>query len=88
MMAVFILIVPEEKLRAKCDTEEMNFLALNLFNDIVTGKRTVDEARWFYAETPAKFKKFKITSPYTEGFLFPIQTNTADPDVVIPVADV
>ena len=32
-------------LTARCDSEAMNFLAINLANDIVTGKRTVEEAR-------------------------------------------
>ncbi len=30
------------ELSARCDKEEMNFLALNLANDVVTGRRTVD----------------------------------------------
>jgi hypothetical protein len=30
---------------ARCDKEEMNYLALNLANDIVTGKRSVEDAR-------------------------------------------
>lgn len=66
---------------AKCDKEAMNFLALNLFNDIVTGRRTVDDARRFYAETAARFNLQHISSPYTEGFLFPKQFHTNDPDV-------
>jgi hypothetical protein len=70
-----------EEASAKCDKEPMNFLALNLFNDVVTRKRTVQDARMFYAETAEKFNKYNVSSPYTEGFLFPLQTNTADPDV-------
>lgn len=66
---------------AKCDKEPMNFLALNLLNDIVTGKRGVEDARRFYAETAAKYNRLHISSPYTEGLLFPRQINTADPDV-------
>lgn len=33
------------ELAARCDKEEMNYLALNLANDIATGKVDVDEAR-------------------------------------------
>jgi hypothetical protein len=65
---------------AKCDKEEMNFLALNMLNDIVIGKRTVEEAKRFFAETAIKFHQ-GISSPYIEKFLFPKQTHTADPDV-------
>lgn len=64
---------------AKCHKEAMNFLSLNLLNDIVTGKRNVEEARRFYAQTAAQFMQ-NIPSPYTERLLFPRQTNTADPD--------
>lgn len=65
---------------AKCDKEAMNFLALNLLNDVVTRRRSVQDARMFYTQTAAKYKQ-NITSPYTEGILFPMQTNTADPDI-------
>jgi hypothetical protein len=40
------------EISARCDKEEMNFLALNLARDIVDGKSTVQEAREFYAKTP------------------------------------
>mgnify|MGYP007064574982 FL=1 len=63
---------------AKCHEEAMNFLSLNLLNDIVTGKRDVQGAKDFYAQTAEQFTKYHITSPYTEGFLFPMQYNTAD----------
>jgi hypothetical protein len=65
---------------AKCDKEEMNFLALNMLNEIVTGKRTVEEAKRFFADTAIRYHQ-GISSPYIEGFLFPQQTHTADPDV-------
>lgn len=68
---------------AKCHSEEMNFLTLNLLNDIITGKRDVENARNFYAETAKNFMMYHISSPYTEGLLFPKQTNTADPDVAL-----
>jgi len=65
---------------AKCDKEETNFLALNMLNDIVTGKRTVEEAKRFFADTAIKYHQ-GISSPNIEKFLFPKQTHTADPDV-------
>lgn len=35
---------------ARCDKEENNFLALNLAHDVITGKKSVDEARKAYGE--------------------------------------
>lgn len=67
----------------KCHNEPMNILTLNLVHDIVTKKRTVDEARAFYAEVASAFNQGDKSSPYTQRLLFPKQTNTADPDVAI-----
>jgi hypothetical protein len=39
------------EIAARCDKEEANFLAINLAHEIATGKRTVDDARKFYAES-------------------------------------
>ncbi len=65
---------------ARCDKEEMNFLALNLANDIVTGKRSVADARKFYAETAMAFMKGQA-SPYTQGLQFQVpKGNVGDPD--------
>ncbi len=43
------------EISTRCDEEEMNLLAINLANDVVTGKRSVEEARAFYAETMMAF---------------------------------
>lgn len=66
----------------KCDQEEMNLLSLNLLNDIVTGRRDVQGAKLFYAQTAEMFMKNNISSPYIEGLLFPKQYNTADPGII------
>jgi hypothetical protein len=39
------------EIAARCDKEEANFLAINLAHEIATGKRSVDDARSFYAES-------------------------------------
>jgi hypothetical protein len=70
------------EISAKYDKEAMNFLSLNLVNDIVTGKRSVQEARQFYGKTVLQFMQ-GIPSPYTQQFLFPRQHNTVDPDVPV-----
>ncbi|WP_223831549.1 hypothetical protein [Bacillus swezeyi] len=64
---------------AKCHKEEINFLSLNLLHDIVTGKRDVRGAKAFYAKMAEQFSKYNISSPYTQGLLFPKQYHTADP---------
>lgn len=62
---------------ARCDLEEANFLALNLAHDIVTGKKSADEARKFYAEAVLEMKH----PEYKQGFVFSVaQMNQGDPD--------
>jgi hypothetical protein len=68
------------EMSAKCDKEEMNFLALNLANDIVTGKMSVAEARRMYAETAMAFKAGD-KRPYTQKLQFPVMRMSADPDM-------
>lgn len=73
------------EMSARCDKEEMNYLALNLANDIVTGKRTVEDAREFYAKTAMAFKQGKKDS-YTQGLQFAVSKGgTADPDKPMPM---
>ncbi|HET7307408.1 MAG TPA: hypothetical protein VFK24_06315 [Gammaproteobacteria bacterium] len=65
---------------ARCHDEEANFLALNLMHDIVTGAKTVEQARDYYAKefTDARRKK---PTPYMEGLKFaPADGSAADPD--------
>jgi hypothetical protein len=69
---------------ARCDKEAMNYLALNLAHDIVTGKRSVEGARDFYAERARAFKKGE-THPYTQGLVFPLPgRGVGDPDQPAP----
>ncbi|RUL87960.1 hypothetical protein [Tautonia sociabilis] len=67
---------------ARCDKEPMNILALNLANDIVQGKRSVEDARDFYAKTAKDFMQGK-TSPYVEKLRFSAEGKTGDPDKAI-----
>jgi hypothetical protein len=64
-----------------CDKEEANILSLNLYHEIVTGKRTVSEAKEFYAQTMANFLHQNTMTPYLKEFLFPQQYYTADPGI-------
>lgn len=64
---------------ARCHDEEANNLALNLVHDIVTGARTVEEARAYYAKEFAGYRRGEPT-PYMEKLQFEAGTGTADPD--------
>lgn len=75
------LIIDRTKgeLSSRCDKEESNFLALNVANDILTGKRTVEEARRFMADTMAASMAGR-TSEYTQKLLFAVSNaGTSDP---------
>ncbi|MGI8560355.1 MAG: hypothetical protein ACR2J7_02730 [Luteimonas sp.] len=67
------------EMSARCDKEGANFLALNLANDIVTGKRSVADARKMYGEQIMAMKA-KKSAPYTEKLLFSASGDTRDPD--------
>ena len=65
---------------ARCHDEEANCLALNLMHDIVTGAKTPEEARAYYAKEFADYRRKKPT-PYMEGLRFmPDDQNARDPD--------
>jgi hypothetical protein len=65
---------------ARCHDEQANFLALNLMHDIVTGEKSVQEARDYYATEFLNARR-KEPTPYMEGLRFRPGTGTAaDPD--------
>jgi hypothetical protein len=64
---------------ARCHDEEANNLALNLVHDIVTGAKTVAEAREYYAKEFLDYRRGKPT-PYMERLRFEPRGDTADPD--------
>lgn len=75
------------EISARCEMEEANFLALNLAHDIVTGRRTVQEAREEYAKSMAR-KQTEGPGPYMTRLLFePPQGGTGDPDTATLDAD-
>lgn len=80
-------VVPERtkgEISARCDMEEMNFLALNLAHDVATGRRSAEDARREYAAQATAFM-LKRDAPYTERLLFGIQRGgTADLDTLMP----
>lgn len=69
------------ELSAKCDKEGANFLAINLANDVVMGKKSIDDARKFYAKTIKEFVLEKKMNSYMESFQFTVASGgTGDPD--------
>jgi len=65
---------------ARCHDEEANNLALNLMHDIVSGTKSVDEARAYYAKEFLDFRRGKPT-PYMDKLRFsPDNGNGGDPD--------
>lgn len=67
------------ELAARCHDEEANFLATNLAHDIITGKRSVEDARNHYVESMKAFRRNE-KAPYMEKLLFEPQKGARDPD--------
>ncbi len=66
---------------ARCHDLQANHLALNLMHDIVTGAKTAQQARDYYAKEFADYRRKKPT-PYMEKLRFtPGDHDAADPDV-------
>lgn len=65
---------------ARCHDEQANNLALNLMHDMVTGAKSVDEAREYYAKEFLDARR-KQPTPYMEKLHFKTgDSSVADPD--------
>jgi len=65
---------------ARCDTESANVLGLNMVHEIVTGKRTVEDARKTSVESTVAYNLGR-SAPYAERLLFEVpQGGTEDLD--------
>ena len=60
------------QLSARCDKEGANFLAINLANDVATDRRSVEEARAYYAQAMQSFMQTNQMDPYMTGIRFQI----------------
>lgn len=67
------------EISARCDKEEANILALNLAHEIATGKRSVEDARNFYAQTISALIKGEKPE-YTQKLMFSSKRNAGDKD--------
>ena len=72
------------EMSARCDAEFHNILALNLAHDIITGRRSVEDARAFYARVVKIEKMKKELHPYGLRLNFSPQANANDPDHIMP----
>lgn len=69
------------EMSARCDKEGANFLAINLGNDVATGKKTAEEARTYYAAAIKRFMSDKEMDPYMQKLQFQASgQGTGDPD--------
>jgi hypothetical protein len=69
------------EMSARCGGTAMNFVAINLAHDIVTGKRSVSEARTEYTKLYQAYKAGE-KPPYTQNFQFELpRGDTKDLDV-------
>jgi hypothetical protein len=73
-------------LSARCHDEEANHLAANLAHDIITGKKTVAQARQAYVDTMLAYREHKAT-PYMSELQFKPQAHAGDPDVALVSTD-
>jgi len=64
---------------AKCDLEEMNFMALNIMHDMVTRKKTTNQALETAVEIEKAFRLRGERPLYTRGLQFTPGIQTADP---------
>ena len=67
-------------LSARCDMEANNMLALNLAHDIITGKKTVVQARKAYGDI-VKEKMNGGNPEYMQKLTFTSEDNSADADI-------
>jgi hypothetical protein len=58
------------EISARCDKEDANFLAINLADDVANGRRSVEDARKFYAESMMAMMKQNKKNEYLQGFRF------------------
>jgi hypothetical protein len=64
------------EMSARCGGTAMNFVAINLAHDIVTGKRSVADARAEYSRLYQAYKNGE-KPPYTQSFQFEVSTEDA-----------
>ena len=73
---------------ARCDSEAANIITLNFMHEIITGKKTVEEARKGYADAMMAYTMGR-SAPYAERLQFAVPDGgTEDPDEDMGIAPV
>lgn len=70
------------ELGSNCDREETNILALNLADEVIRGRRTVEETREKFAKTSQEFRAGNSHN-ITNTLMFNPGSETADADMTI-----
>ena len=68
------------EMSARCDKEGANFLAINLANDVATGRRSAEQARDYYSRAMKTFKETQVMDSYMQGLRFQPMGDARDPD--------
>jgi hypothetical protein len=71
---------------SRCDMEAANILALNLMNDIVTGKLNAEKARDVYCEVTSAFIMNR-PAPYAEKLQFDVSSEVNYDTDIVMIAD-
>jgi hypothetical protein len=72
------------ELSSASDSEDTNFLALNVADDLIRGERDADRARAYYAQI-IRARMIKEPESYLQALKFKPATDTADPDEIAPL---
>jgi hypothetical protein len=70
------------EMSARCEKEEMNILALNLADEIIRNKMSVEEARLEFARSARAFSMGN-TNQYINSLNFRPESETADADIAL-----
>lgn len=71
---------PAGEISARSENESLNYLVLNLADEIVADKRNVQEARDFYRKTRKLSESGKFSS-YMDGLLFRASKGSSSPEI-------
>jgi hypothetical protein len=72
------------ELSSSADAEELNFLALNVADDVIRGDRDVEQARTHYAQL-VRAKMIKEPEAELQALKFKPVANAGDPDEIAPL---
>jgi hypothetical protein len=72
------------ELTSSADSEELNFLALNVADDVIRGDRDVEQARTHFAQL-VRAKMIKEPEAELQALKFKPVANAGDPDEVAPL---